>query len=434
MRKYVSFTIENTEKFKQKIAFFLSKYQIFSILDSNDFSKINNKFTDYEYISAFDSLEIINEQENDNFEFLEQKHFALKDWLIGFLTYDLKNEIENLSSKNFDGIKAPKMLFFQPRFILIIQEKRVNIYYHTDYNTENETIEIFNQIQKQNTILQFFFSKKISINQRVNKKKYIESIKNLQKNIKLGDVYEANYCIEFYSENIDLEPISLYSKLKSLSPAPFSSFFRFFDTYIISASPERFLKKKGETIYSQPIKGTIRRGYTATEDLELKNILLYNPKERAENIMIVDLVRNDLSKTALFGTVNVDELCQIYSFAQVHQLISTVSCKVSEIEGFKTLKNCFPMGSMTGAPKIKAMQLIEKYEKTKRGIYSGSIGYIKPNGDYDFNVVIRTILFNSQQKYLSFMTGSAITHLSIPENEYDECQLKAKSLFDSILK
>jgi para-aminobenzoate synthetase component 1 len=238
-----------------------------------------------------------------------------------------------------------------------------------------------------------------------------------------------NFCQEFFVENLEINPLETYSKLIEISPTPFSVFYKNENKYLISASPERFLKKIGTKIISQPIKGTIKRGENAEIDLQLRTQLECDEKERSENIMIVDLVRNDLSKTAKQASVKVEELCGIYSFKQVHQMISTISSEIDQETHFvDVIKSMFPMGSMTGAPKIEAMKLIEKFEKTKRGLYSGAVGYINPQGDFDFNVVIRSILYNLDKKYLSFSVGSAITAKSIAESEYDECLLKTEAI------
>jgi para-aminobenzoate synthetase component 1 len=201
------------------------------------------------------------------------------------------------------------------------------------------------------------------------------------------------------------------------------------EQFLLSASPERFIKKVGKKIISQPIKGTARRGANEEEDKQIKHHLFNDPKERAENIMIVDLVRNDLSRTADKGSVIVEELCGIYTFPQVHQMISTVVSELREdVHFIEAIRQCFPMGSMTGAPKVRAMKLIEKYESTKRGLFSGAVGYITPEGDFDFNVVIRSILYNARNHYLSFMVGGAITMQAEAEKEYEECMLKAKAI------
>ena len=247
--------------------------------------------------------------------------------------------------------------------------------------------------------------------------------------VKQGDVYELNYCMEFFSEKNKINPYYTYLDLIKKSPTPFSGFVKTSNKFLISASPERFIKKQKNKIISQPIKGTIKKTNNIAQNNKLKNKLLNDTKERAENVMIVDLVRNDLSITAKKTSVKVEELFGIYEFPQVYQMISTVvSEKSKKFTSVDVIKNAFPMGSMTGAPKIKAMELIEKYETTKRGLYSGAVGYFSPNDNFDFNVVIRSILYNSKNKYLSFIVGGAITDKSNPINEYNECLLKAKAI------
>ncbi len=250
-----------------------------------------------------------------------------------------------------------------------------------------------------------------------------------------------NYCQEFFADEKISDPLSVYSKLNSLANAPMSSFVRLNNLYIISASPERFLKREGNRVLSQPIKGTAPRGSNDEEDQRLREGLFNSQKERSENVMITDLVRNDLSRIAKKGSVNVDELMGISSFKTVHQMISTVSCEVDSKTSFADiLAATFPMGSMTGAPKIRAMQLIDEFEKTSRGIYSGCIGYIAPEGDlatghadFDFNVVIRSILYRDDVPYISASVGSAITALSDAEMEYEECLLKLQALQQALL-
>lgn len=247
----------------------------------------------------------------------------------------------------------------------------------------------------------------------------------------MGDIYEANFCQEFYAENAVINPLERYLKLNAISSPPFAVFLKLTDLYLLSASPERFIRKQDNKIISQPIKGTARRATDKDVDRKLAQALESDPKERSENIMITDLVRNDLSRTATHNSVQVEELCKLHTFKQVHQLITTVTSEVSERTSFvDVLKTTFPMGSMTGAPKESAMNIIEQLEETKRGLYSGTVGYITPNGDADFNVVIRSILYNSSNNYLSFSVGSAITIKSIPEKEFEECLLKAKAMLE----
>jgi para-aminobenzoate synthetase component 1 len=270
---------------------------------------------------------------------------------------------------------------------------------------------------------------KIAITPRITKSNYIDKVNEVLENIKRGNIYEANFCQEFYAENSSINPFETYNHLNEISKPPFASFLKIEDQYALCASPERYLKKEGGTVISQPIKGTAKRHYNSITDKKIAKDLSKNTKEIAENVMIVDLVRNDLSKSAIKGSVRVEELCKVYPFKQVHQMISTIVANVPENTNVTTvLKDTFPMGSMTGAPKIKAMKIIENLEETKRGLYSGAIGYFTPENDFDFNVVIRSILYNEEKKYISYSVGSAITAKAIPEKEYEECLLKAEAL------
>ena len=204
--------------------------------------------------------------------------------------------------------------------------------------------------------------------------------------------------------------------------------------YVMCASPERFLRKDGSSVISQPIKGTIKRGSNPSEDKLLINKLRDSKKDISENVMIIDLVRNDLSRTANRSCINVDDFCSVYTFDRIHQMISTISSEVAQDCHFTNiLETTFPMGSMTGAPKVKAMELIDKYEESSRGIFSGSIGYITPKGDFDFNVVIRSIIYNKEKEYISAGVGGAITIRSDEYSEYDECLLKIAPILESLI-
>ena len=269
-----------------------------------------------------------------------------------------------------------------------------------------------------------------AMHNRFSKNEYLQTVKKLQQHILRGDCYEVNFCQEFYSIGIPINPLMVYQKLSKLSPSPFSAFYRNNDKYCICASPERYIAKRGTTLISQPIKGTAKR---YPEDARLdelsKGELLNSEKEKSENVMVVDLVRNDLSKVCKEGSVKVKELFGIYSFPQVHQMISTIEGEISEgLIWVDVLEATFPMGSMTGAPKQRVMELIEDFEQTKRGLFSGAIGYVDPHGNADFNVVIRSILFNADTNYISMQAGSAITFYSDAKKEYEECLLKAAIL------
>ncbi|MFC6999621.1 aminodeoxychorismate synthase component I [Rufibacter roseus] len=340
--------------------------------------------------------------------------------LLGFLTYDLKNSLENLTSQHPDNIGFPELAFFAPEAYIHFEEETLTVY------SEVDSPDSIIQAISSTTFSSSFPKNSLKTVARISREEYIQSVQKLQQHIVEGDVYEINFCQEFYAEQASLDPVQVYFKLNEISPTPFSGFLKWHDKYLLCASPERFLKKENDLLISQPIKGTIRRGSTPEEDLANKATLASSEKERAENMMIVDLVRNDLNRVAAIGTVKVEEFFGLYGFQHVWQMISTITGKLSpEADAVQALQAAFPMGSMTGAPKIKALELIEKYEKTKRGLYSGSFGYFLPNGDFDFNVVIRSIQYNAATRYLNYEVGSAITYDSVPEQEYEECLLKA---------
>ncbi|RXG11968.1 para-aminobenzoate synthetase component 1 [Leeuwenhoekiella aestuarii] len=354
-----------------------------------------------------------------------------KDWILGYLSYDLKNELEDLHSQNNDELGFPDLCFFQPKKLIRIKEGIIEFLYLPLYVGEIEIDfqNIFKSPSCKNVVKPLPAPK---IKRRFSKKMYCEQVSKMLDHIKRGDIYEANFCQEFYTEE-KINPISCFKKLNSLSRAPFAAYMRLNGHYALCSSPERFLAKRGNQLISQPIKGTARRSIDPIEDLKLAEQLAKDPKERTENIMITDLVRNDLSKLAKKGSVEVEELCKVYSYKQVHQMISTITSIIDEeVEPVEFIKKAYPMGSMTGAPKISALQIIEALENSKRGLYSGSIGYFTPEGDFDFNVVIRSILYNSEKPYVSFSVGSAITAMALPQNEYEECLLKAKAMREAL--
>ena len=405
------------------------KFKTVAWLDSNNY---NQKHSSFEAVLAVGSYKKIEVNYTNAFEKLKDFQAKTNDCTFGYFGYDLKNDIENLSSNNFDGLHFSDLFFFQPKKIFFIKKTTVEICYLTAFKNDIETDidTIFN------TKLNTFHpkAKNIKIKLRIHKDEYHTKITSILNHIHRGDIYEANFCQEFYSENSTIHPLSVYQQLNEISKPPFATFLKINSKFLLSASPERYIQKKGNTVISQPIKGTAKRSATFEEDKHLMKSLAENPKERAENIMIVDLVRNDLSHIAIKGSVKVEELCQVYTFEQVHQLISTVSCQVKKnVHPVDILKNSFPMGSMTGAPKISAMKIIEELEETKRGLYSGAVGYFTPQGNFDFNVIIRSILYNASKNYVSYSVGGAITAHSIIENEYEECLLKAKAMKQVLL-
>ena len=380
-------------------------------------------FAGFEEIIAAGALEVIEFSEGSKFEQLKDHIKKNKDWYFGYFGYDLKNELENLTSIHPSRTKDPEIFFFRPRYLIFLSSDEAEI------QSEDITPDkVFEEIQ--NTSIGYQELPKINFKGVVSKEEYINKVKAIQDHILEGDIYELNFCMEFYSEDVQIDPFSTYFSLIEKSPTPFSAVFSHGDHSLICASPERFLKKKADQIISQPIKGTIKRDEDPVLDQLLKVQLQQDEKERAENMMIVDLVRNDLARSSKYGSVKVEEMFGIYSFRHWHQMISTVSAVTNpEVHFIDIIKNAFPMGSMTGAPKIKVMELIERYEESKRGVYSGAFGYFTPEGDFDFNVVIRSLLYNKDTKVLSFEVGSAITYDAVPEKEYEECLLKAEAIF-----
>lgn len=357
------------------------------------------------------------------FESLKELWPLNQQLLCGFLSYDLKNQVEALESTNDDRIGFPLMYFFSPEIYLRFDPEGFTLYSPQDNGGELlQAILLFIPDKQAQT-------KEIQVQQRVGRDEYIRAVKGIREEILNGEIYEMNYCIEFFAQAVGFSPVPLFLELNQVSPMPFAGFFKMEDKYLLCASPERFIRKEGELLISQPIKGTIRRGNAPEEDARLREKLATDEKEIAENMMIMDLVRNDLSKSSRTGTVQVAEMFGIYGFRQVFQMMTTVIGKLRpDCHPIDAIQNAFPMGSMTGAPKIRALELIDQYEATRRGLYSGSIGYLTPEGDFDFNVVIRSLQYNAQTGYLSFMVGSAITYDSIPEQEYEECLLKAQAI------
>ncbi len=426
MRKKVSFTVPDIVGFKQSLLHWSQQYYEVVWLDSNGH---RSKYSSFDGMLAVDALTSVVTDTTNAFEDLSNYQKNTKDWIFGYLSYDLKNDTELLSSSNADSLNFPELFFFQPKKLIEIKETTVSFHYlnmvadaiEEDFKNILEATRPFPpELENQS---------EIRIKLRIFKDEYFSRVNKMLNHIHRGDIYEANFCQEFYAENTEIDALKTYLKLNSITRAPFSAFLKINDKYLLSSSPERYIKKLGNKVISQPIKGTAKRSLDSIEDQLLVTALEKDEKERAENIMIVDLVRNDLSKSALKGSVKVEELCKVYSFDQVHQMISTVTAEVSSTKNpVDIIKETFPMGSMTGAPKVSAMRIIEELEASKRGLYSGTVGYFTPENDFDFNVVIRSILYNKTAQYVSFSVGSAITAKAIPEKEYEECLLKAKAM------
>ena len=425
MRTKLILDVLNTGKVKQQLLLWSQQFDNVVWLDSNQYDRSHTR---YDAILAVDEFTSIRTSKINAFHKLNKFQRITKDWIFGYITYDIKNDIELLKSENRDELGFDELFFFQPKKLFLLKGNKLEIQYlkffEKDVERDLETIQRLN-VTKEARV------NKLTIASRIKKDTYLKKVGTVLDHIHNGDIYEANFCQEFFAEKATINPVKTYNKLNDISKPPFATFLKDGSNYLLSASPERYIYKQGEIVTSQPIKGTAKRSQDAKEDARLISQLENNDKERSENIMIVDLVRNDLSKTAIKGSVQVKELCKVYTFKQAHQMISTIQSKVDKaLPPVEIIKTTFPMGSMTGAPKISAMKIIEKIEETKRGLYSGCVGYFTPEDNFDFNVVIRSILYNSNNRYVSFSVGSAITSKSVPLNEYEECMIKAKAMLE----
>ncbi|MBP6731760.1 MAG: anthranilate synthase component I family protein [Chitinophagales bacterium] len=435
MAESTTITLTHVEEFKQKALAWANYFRVVCLLDSNNYP--HTKYNSHDWVLAVDAVDEITCHQN-SFEQLKAFNAKVQQTIFGFLSYDLKNEVEHLESSNTDGLQFPQLYFFSPRYVLQITGNKLTV--NRNYPETFELFELISNLKpKQETIAP------VKLTARTAKADYLANIEKIKQQIEAGDFYEMNYCNEFYATGASLNPLETFVKLNNNAKAPFSTFFKLDDKFLLCASPERFLKLEDNKLISQPIKGTIKKGATTEENELLKTQLQNDIKERAENIMIVDLVRNDLAHSAKAGTVVVEELCSIYEFNAVNQMISTVVAEIEDnADGARAdarasfvdaIKNAFPMGSMTGAPKVEVMKNIEAYEDFKRGLYSGSVGYITAgtsgrSRQFDFNVVIRSIFYNATEKYVSVRVGGAITYDSIAENEWNEILLKAKGMME----
>lgn len=421
MKLTAEFPVADDKEFKIKMLNWANQFGVFCFLDNHHYRFEKPAF---DCLLGAGKKRDITAAAGTAFQSLKKFSAPGKSYLFGHFGYDLKNETEQLHSGNYDGIHFPDLYFFEPEIVLHLSEGKLVI--HADSNLQ----EIFSAVSAASAAAGKLLKGFTEINSRFQKQEYIDAVKKLQAHILRGDCYEINFCQEFYAENIQIDPVMLYAGLSQSSPNPFSALYKLNNRYCICASPERYLKKSGNRLISQPIKGTASRNLQDKEvDDANRQRLLDSEKERSENTMVVDLVRNDLSRVCRKGSVKVTELHGVYSFPQVHQMISTVQGEADAGTNWvDIIRATFPMGSMTGVPKKSVMELIERYEKTRRGLFSGAVGYVTPDGDFDFNVVIRSLLYNDTARYLSYQAGSAITFKSSATEEYEECLLKVEAI------
>lgn len=427
MEKVLEFELPTKAVDLRILTDFAKDFTYASLLTSNNYPDLYGK---YECLAAFGAYRLL-QTNADSFNQLKTFLAQRKSWLFGHLSYELKDEIEDLRTQHEQKHAFSQLCFFEPAYLLLQErgKNQLKVYVNEEVDP-SPILKLAQDLQESESVLPIGFDFPI-LQGVMSKKEYLQAINKLQAEIQYGNIYEINYCQQFTSLKPEFDPYLAFLKLNERSPMPFAAFYKNEKAYALSASPERYLAKRGSKLISQPIKGTAKRGKNQKEDERIKKQLSSDLKEKTENVMIVDLVRNDLSRTADKASVKVEELFGVYTFPQVHQLISTISCSLStEYHFIDAIKNSFPMGSMTGAPKVSAMQIIDRDEKSSRELYSGSIGYIDPEEDFDFSVIIRTLLYNASSGFLSLSVGGAITAAAKAESEYEECLLKAKAIFD----
>ena len=396
-------------------------FSIFCFLDNNHYQA-----QQFEFCLAAGMHNHIELTPGNAFENLQHFFDEKPRWLFGHLGYELKNEIEDLTTTKKPTVDFGAGYFFEPQIIIRLKAGHLQIASHTTqpellFKKIISTSFTKNNPQKPGYNL---------LKPLISKTKYLENLAIIKKHIAIGNCYEINYCQQFYATEVIISPVEIFNRLNVASPNPFAAFYKLKNKYCLCASPERYLQKTGQQLIAQPIKGTSKRNILDDiEDAKQRTYLIESFKEKAENVMVVDLVRNDLSKVCEAGSVKVKELFGVYSFPQVHQLISTIVGTLPKETAFtEALKASFPMGSMTGAPKKKVMQIIDDTEPESRGLFSGAIGFISPEADFDFNVVIRSIFYDEETKKLTAWAGGGITHYSDAEKEYEESLLKIEAI------
>ena len=421
-RTTATFVIQDFHKTKQQLLHWANQYNSCSFLDNHQYTSLHNSVECLVAVGEVTRFSPTSNHQRALASFVQQTN----DWLFGHMSYDYQSILyPSLAQKKLDNIDFQPIYLYQPEIVLQLSATELKI-----ESLTKTPLDIFKEITAIQSIKHKTQNRELAIQSRISKVEYLQTINQLQQYILRGDCYEINYCQEFYAENAVIEPLAIYQQLTTISPNPFASYYKLNDKYLLCASPERYLKKRGKQLISQPIKGTFKRNLQNIEaGNTLKQQLFESHKDRTENVMVVDLVRNDLSRICKEGSVHVEELFGIYTYPQVHQMISTIVGEIDESTNLADiLQATFPMGSMTGAPKQKVMQLINQYEPSNRGLYSGAVGYVTPNKNFDFNVVIRSILYNASSQYLSYQVGGGITFNSIAEQEYEECLLKAEAI------
>lgn len=420
---------EFAEKIKWNIFYQFSELGNFILLDSCQQNLDQSFYAEWDWLIGFGNESSINHDEvfPNSWDSFLKNH--LGQWSFGILSYELKNHLENLQTIFPFPVALPQIYWFVPHWVIGYRKGEICF-----YNQSVNQITLQDLIRlKENDDRKPAIENPIILKPKISKEEYLTIVNDIKRHIQIGDVYELNFCMNFSCDNARINPGGVWRRLIENSPMPYSAYFQTEDFAVLSASPERFLKIYGQDVIAQPMKGTIKREASKEEDELQKQHLQQSEKEQSENVMIVDLMRNDLSKTAKRGSVNVKEIFGVQTFSLVHQMVSTIVAeKKDNVNNTEVIASAFPMGSMTGAPKIKAMQLIDQHESSGRGMFSGSLGYCDPEGNMDMNVLIRTLFYHKKAQHLSAWVGSAITANADPEKEYEECYLKIQPIIKSL--
>ena len=423
MQATVTYNVADMATFKNQLLSWANQFNSCCFLDNHLY---HSPWQQQECMVAAGSKALVRANGAQSLAILEKFLTAQAgQWVFGHLGFGLQAEIESVPNVHVSESGFSDLEFFVPAYLILLRHNSVNITADTVAESDNAFEQItMTEVAMPPVHLPIVTKPLLSQHQ------YLSVIEKLRQHIGRGDCYEINFCQEFIADHAELDALHMYRQLSQISPNPFSCYYKQDHSILACASPERFLLKKADKIISQPIKGTASRNtLVADHDAALKTALQHSEKDRQENVMVVDLVRNDLSKVCRQGTVSVEELFGVYTYPQVHQMISTVGGLLKpDLKFTDIIRACFPMGSMTGAPKRRVLELIQQYEASARGLFSGSVGYLSPNGDFDFNVVIRSLVYNELSKRLSFHVGSGITWGSKPELEYEECKWKASAM------
>lgn len=410
------------KEIKRKMLNWLRQFGIFAYLDNNNYPNLLNR---YELLVGTQALNRYYSSDEIGL------HFG-KGWLFGHINYDLKDQLyKGLKSGHPSLFGNHDLHFFEPGIVLYIPFGRQVLYIESEHIAPDV---IFREI----ICVEAELSPEVELSipgfiRLMDRTAYEAAVSAVQEHIRSGDCYELNLCVPALAKNVQMDAFSVFDRLNQSNPAPFAAFYKYDNFIALSSSPERFLAKDGQKLLAQPMKGTIRRSGNGHEDEQLKMQLRNDPKELAENVMITDLMRNDLARSSETGSIEVPELFSVHTFPTLHTMVSSVTGSLrKDLGAWEALLHAFPMGSMTGAPKKIVMEIIESLERSKRELYSGCIGYCSPSGDFDLNVVIRTLLYDTAGRTVSYQTGSAITIDSIAEKEWQEVQLKALALEKAI--